>query len=515
MNNFIQKYQPKIKGTLCGWDRIAFRGCIRALAYVEGMARYLKRVGCLLKDFGEHVETMTGQLIEKSLQRAEQYDRPTQYIESPSLRKEDYVRSLAEADGVTEGLVAVLTCVEPCRSFEIFRNKNAKKLELVMRNRKCKHIYHYEIHPVFGLMYTRIQTWFPFNIQIGINGREYLARQMDKQNMDYLRDGNCFPDIDNLAKAQKLMDHMHKIDWAKVLDRIRQAVHPAHEAMLGKLGLNDYWSTYQSEWATDVMFHSSQELQTIYPSLVRGAITGFDCRDVMRFLGRKWKRFPDGEITSDYGDRYEGIRVKHISQRNSVKAYDKAGSILRIETTINNVGPFQSFRPSENDPEGEVKWRPMKRGVSDLYRRAEVSQLSNDRYAEALASIDTSCLIGDWASQLSKGFVKGGKRYRGIKLFEREEMKLLEAIGSGDFLTSGFTNGNISERLYGNTADSAERLRRSNRVSYRFRLLRAHGLIRKVPKRNRYQVSTKGREFITAILQLQVLNLQRLNSIPA
>ena len=78
MNNFIQKYQPKIKGTLCGWDRIAFRGCIRALAYVEGMARYLKRVGCLLKDFGEHVETMTGQLIEKSLQRAEQYDRPVQ-----------------------------------------------------------------------------------------------------------------------------------------------------------------------------------------------------------------------------------------------------------------------------------------------------------------------------------------------------------------------------------------------------------------------------------------------------
>ena len=116
MNTFIQKYQPKIKGTLSGWDRIMFRGCLRALSYVEGMGTYLKRVGCLLKDFGEHVETLTGQLIEKSLQRAEQYGRPTQYIESPSLRKEDFARSIAEADGVTEGLIAVLTCVEPCRS---------------------------------------------------------------------------------------------------------------------------------------------------------------------------------------------------------------------------------------------------------------------------------------------------------------------------------------------------------------------------------------------------------------
>jgi len=55
-------------------------------------------------------------------------------------------------------------------------------------------------------------------------------------------------------------------------------------------------------------------------------------------------RLPEGEVTSDYGDRYEGIRVKHVSQGNSVKAYDKAGSILRIETTINNVTPFRSYR---------------------------------------------------------------------------------------------------------------------------------------------------------------------------
>ena len=40
MNTFIQKYQPEIKGTLSGWDRLVFRGTIRTLAFVQGMAGY-------------------------------------------------------------------------------------------------------------------------------------------------------------------------------------------------------------------------------------------------------------------------------------------------------------------------------------------------------------------------------------------------------------------------------------------------------------------------------------------
>ena len=86
-----------------------------------------------------------------------------------------------------------------------------------------------------------------------------------------------------------------------------------------------------------------------------------------------------------------------------MKAYDKAGSILRIETTINDVKPFQSYRASESDQKSEVKWRPMRKGVADMKRRSEVSQSSNDRYAEALSAVETGRTIGEWATELSKG----------------------------------------------------------------------------------------------------------------
>jgi hypothetical protein len=123
-------------------------------------------------------------------------------------------------------------------------------------------------------------------------------------------------------------------------------------------------------------------------------------------------------------------------------------------------------------------------------------------------------LIGDWAAELSKGFVKKGRRYRGLKLFERDEMRLFEALSSGDFFVSGFTNGDLSEKMYGTTSDCGERLRRSQRIAYRLRLLRAHGLVHKVPNRNRYKVSARGREALTALLQLQKTNLQLLNAMP-
>jgi hypothetical protein len=81
------KSQSQINGSLSGWDRIVFRGFLRTLAYVPGMAGYLQRIGCLLKNFGDHVEMQTEKLLAASLQRAEQTQRPVKYIDHPLQEK--------------------------------------------------------------------------------------------------------------------------------------------------------------------------------------------------------------------------------------------------------------------------------------------------------------------------------------------------------------------------------------------------------------------------------------------
>ncbi len=516
MNPFIQKYGEKITGTLSGWDRIVFRGTLRMLCFVDGMMGYLAHVGVLLKDFGEHAQAMTARLIAASLAAAEEAGRPIQYLPSAETRKEDLAREIAERDGMGEGLICVLTCVEPCKTYEIHRNRQEKLLELKRRLRKCKFLYHYWIDPQFGFMSARIQTWFPFSIQICMNGREWLARRMDEVGMEYERYDNSFPWVEDFPKAQKLMDRMQAIRWPKVLDRVARRLNPAYASMFRGLDMAYYWSAYQTEWATDMAFASKSALAAIDPPLVRGAIATFASRDVMRFLGKRPDRRYAGELVSDYGVRPEGVRVKHLAFGNSLKVYDKGGSMLRIETTINQPGAFRSYRASQRDAEGEKSWRSMRKGIADLHRRAEVSQQCNNRYADALASRDTTTPLGTLAAAVCRRVTKDGKRYRALRPWSEEDQKLLELLSEGTFVVQGFGNRDLACRLYPSARnDPAQRARIASKVSYRLRILRAHGLIRKLPGQKRYHVTTQGRYIITALCRSQHITLQQVNATAA
>jgi hypothetical protein len=112
-------------------------------------------------------------------------------------------------------------------------------------------------------------------------------------------------------------------------------LNPAHEELLGPK-TDYYWTAHQTEWAADITFPSTQELQRIYPQLVWGAITTFSSPTVMRFLGKTLQGPFQGEVVSRYRDRSEGLSVQHEANANSVKMYDKGERILRIERTINN-----------------------------------------------------------------------------------------------------------------------------------------------------------------------------------
>jgi hypothetical protein len=73
------------------------------------------------------------------------------------------------------------------------------------------------MHPVFGFLSVRLQTWFPFPVHIYLNGREWLARKMDQAGIGYRRHDNCFTWIENVERAQTLMNEQLKTNWVLVL----------------------------------------------------------------------------------------------------------------------------------------------------------------------------------------------------------------------------------------------------------------------------------------------------------
>ena len=510
MQEFIAKYQDQINGVLTGFDRLVFRGHLRALSYPGGMNQYLACNRILLKDFGAHVDTVSRQLKEASLKAAHAAGRPVEYLRSAQTDKEKRARAIAERDQVQEGLVGVLTSVEVCQSFEIYRNRETRRLELQPRLRKCLFLYHYWMHPQLGFLNARIQTWFPFSIQICLNGREWLARQMDRRGLPYARQDNCFPWVEDWKPAQDLLERQRKTNWTPCLEGLARQLNPIHEQMFQRFRVHYYWSAYQSEWATGVVFRDAAFLRRLVPRLLHHDLTTLGTRQVMRFLGRRValsgaipKSFT-GQVTSDLLERQEGVRLKHAMNGNSVKLYDKAytplGSVLRAETTIHNGADFRVYRPREGDPQGPKSWRVMRRGIADLYRRTEVSQAATERYLDALASVDDDTTLEELLAGLQKPRNWKGRRVRALRPFQDDQV-LLETVSRGQFCLNGFRNRDLQARFFTTPAsDERERRRRSAGVTRRLRLLRAHSLIHKVPGTHRYQLSPSGRRAITAIL---------------
>ena len=189
MNEFIAKYQNELNGVLTGFDRLVLRGCLRSLVYAQGMDKCRTLNGVLLKDFGRYAEKASARLEEASLAEARQMGRPIEYLRSSRTDKDALARKIAEREGIRSGLVAVLRSIEPCASFEVCRNRNIRQLELKGRQRKCMHLYHYQIHPEFGWMKARVQTWFPFSVfRSDLPERSGVAVSADGQAWTPLRE---------------------------------------------------------------------------------------------------------------------------------------------------------------------------------------------------------------------------------------------------------------------------------------------------------------------------------------
>jgi len=526
MHEFIARHQEQIVGVLSGFDRLVFRGTLRSIAYADGMKRYLSANEILLKDFGRHVEEVSQRLKEAALTAARVADRPVTYLPSSQTDKETVARQIVAADGLSEGLVCVLSCVEPCRSFEIRRDRDSKKLVLEARYRKCLFFYQYWLHPVFGFMNARIQTWFPFAIQVCLNGREWLGRQLDAAGVAYVRQDNCFPWIANWAQAQRLMDRQVNANWPRLLASVARPLNPLHSTIFRAYPVRYYWSTYQSEWATDLVFREAAALRRLYPRLLHHAITTFGSTEVMRFLGRRLplsghvpQRFA-GEAVSDLRQREEGVRVKHRVNGNSVKLYDKAftpvGNVLRAETTIHNVADLRVYRPKEGDPDGAAAWRVMRRGIADLHRRADVSRAATERYLDALASVDDDTTLEELLRQLGRPTHWHGRRVRALHPLAPDDSALLAAVSRGEFTLNGFRNRDLRAIFFPYPAKTLpEARRRSAWVSRQLRLLRAHSVIRKVAGTHRYLVTPAGRTVITAVLTALGTTVRQLTPVAA
>lgn len=503
MSQFLARHQSQVKGVLSGWDRLRFRGSLRPLSYVDGLMQMLSWLSVLLKDFGNWAESLTDQLRGATKKLAETAGRPVIYLSSSHVRKEDRAREILERDGITHGLIAVLTCLEPCLTWQVRKQATTQRLVLERIEKKCLFQYFYFLHPQWGLMHVRLQTWIPFTIQVCLNGREWLAEDLKRLGIPFEKRENCFVDVADLARAQQLLDLQRQTDWISSLSELVSTVHPTHAQMFGPRPPQYYWSASETEWATDVLFRSPEALAKVYQPFLKHGVTTYQTSDVLRFFGRRplVKMLRTATVETHLGTRAEGTRIKHHLDGNTLKMYDKQGSVLRVETTLNNPASLKVQRGTEQNPD-DIQLRPMRKAAADMARRADACQSINERYLESLAAVSQEEPLQQTIAPLCRATQMGGRRVRALSPLSAADAQLLTAINRPEFLLHGFRNRDLRELLFaGNQTLTAKQ--QAGKVTRLIRLLRAHGLIRKVRQSHRYQVSATGRIQITAILAAQ------------
>ena len=148
----------------------------------------------------------------------------------------------------------------------------------------------------------------------------------------------------------------------------------------------------------------------------------------------------------------------------------------------------------------------MGKTIANLYRYAEISKSITKRYVEALPDIDieNKVPISD-IEELSSTIIINGRRYTGFNILNYNTTKLLSIISSGEYLINGFSNKLIRKKYFDENITQKD----INKMTRLIAKLRAHGIIKKVARKNKYYLTTKGRRIINSILvytRKQLLN---------
>jgi len=506
MTTFASLEQEQSTGRLTMFDRLIFKGHLNDLYVPGNFSWFLRTQGVLLKAYRAYAQKVTGEIQAHAAALAADAGRPNRYLAggytaARGQSKEALAREIAEQDGITEGLVCVLRALEVNTVFSVRGNRASQQLEVVREPRRCLHIYFYYLDAEFGLLHIRLQTWFPFGVQIYINGREWLARQLTARGISYQQYDNCLLQVDDLETAQQLSEQFAHREWAAVLQALARRVNPVLATVEAAGYQLYYWCTQQCEIATDVMFPTQATLATYVPELYQQAWQTFGARDVLQFLGRKLHGNYLAEVTSDVKQRPTGWRIKHRTKGNSIKMYDKL-SVLRVETTINNAGEFKVSRTAAD---GSRRWQRMGKGVANLWRCYQIGEQANRRYLQAVAALPLQSEGIQALDTLCRPRIKHGKRYARFNPVAPETAHLFAAVLTGEYCIAGFRNRDLQAQLYAHAPTSkAEARRRCARVSRLIAKLRGHGLITKVKDARLYRVSAAGRRLMIAALHYRL-----------
>jgi hypothetical protein len=487
-----ERYSNDIHGVLTCYDRILIHGNIAGWCFADGMTGFLNSKGIRIFDFPKFAEPLNEGVRQNAEKIAKENGIEIEFIrKTGAFRKDDKLAEIIEKRGSHPGLVHIFSAMEGCNTYKPWHAKESGKTFLKFDTSKCLHYYFYFIDKEYGLCYMRVPTWAPFRLQFYMNGHNLLENKLKKNGIEYTMIENAFHEISDFNKAQELSDKIRVEDLHQALDAIASRYCPIPE----EYAVSYNWSIMQVEYAMDICFKKQEVLQTMYNQIIKTAVHTVDPDNIASFLGKRFSLLFEGEAGSKYNKRILGTRIKHQMGEVSVKMYDKAGIILRIECTSNDVSQFKQVRDvAQRDGTTVQKTAPVKKSIYSLFVLSNIFKGVVKRYLEYVSEFDDPSDGIKKLDKVTKDVRKDDRNYKGFNFFSSEDQQVFEAIARGEFNIRGMQNKNLRSLLSDKSTAAISRV---------IKRLRTHGLIKKVKNSYRYYLTALGKSTIVAGLKIK------------
>jgi hypothetical protein len=476
-----ERYDDRIAGVLSCYDRVVITGTLPTICYADGMTRFLYSAGIKIFDYPAFAQTLRDRVRDAAASLAARTGMTIEHIAKSHIRKEAVVQHVLEQRGDHPGLVHIISAMEACDAYRPWHDKATHKTFIRPDSGKCLHYYFYFMDAAFGLIYLRVPTYCPFRLQFYCNGHNWLARRLTSESIDYTMVDNAFARIGDWSRAQELADAFSPERLHRTLDRYAGICCPVTDVF----GQSYHWSLMQVEYATDLAFRSTNTLGPLYEQLVRESVISVKADQVASFLGKKITPQLAQEIGSQFSTRIEGTCVKHRFGKASIKMYDKAGIVLRIETTANDMSFFKHHRKVEHrDGPPTRELAPVKKSIYSLIDLREILLGCNKRYLAHLSALDDFSAGRRALDRLTKSREVDGRTVQGINFFEPGDKALLQAMQNPRVNIAGIRRADLMPDL-GMFSPA--------RLSRQLRRLRDIGVIKRVTGTYRYYLTKAGR----------------------
>src|SRR5215207_10638082 len=409
------------------------------------------------------------------------------------VRKEELVRPYYGKLGPQEGIACVLTSLENNRTFISYapqrtpRSGDTTYRRIETGRKRFLHLYWYVWDPVMGPMSLRVSTYLPFKITAYLNGHHFASQRLRQAGVGLYQQDNAILRVADPVALQAAADALtpavlqERCDyWAA---KLAPSFSPAERAAVD---LRYRYSLAQIELATDVIFAEPSPLRALFRRAVElGLLLGGADR-TSHLFGR--------QITSRYGRKLQTVLdrrneghpvLRAYYQTSFVKQYEKAETLLRTETCVNDPYHLNVGRRLKNLP-------------TLVERMAETNQRFLDVQAELLAStVDQGEL-----ARLAQPVQIGTRRVPGLRLQDDRVLRLLDVLLHPGNLVADWTSRDILARLLSRHR-LAETDYRLSQLRYDLGKLRAHGFVERIGRTRRYRLTAHGLKLGILLVKLR------------